>query len=46
VELMGQNTQLTELTNQLSKRIEALTAEMHACVVQKTANPPPSPPAT
>jgi uncharacterized membrane protein len=37
VELMGQNTRLTELTNELSKRIETLTAEMHARVVQKTA---------
>jgi uncharacterized membrane protein len=34
VELMDQNTRLTELTNELSKRIESLTAEMHACVVQ------------
>ena len=36
VELMGQNTRLTEVTNELSKRIEALTAEMHARVVQKS----------
>ena len=35
VDLMGQNTRLTELTNELSKRIEQLTAEMHARVVQK-----------
>ncbi len=34
VELMNQNTKLTELTNELSKRIETLTAEMHARVVQ------------
>jgi uncharacterized membrane protein len=37
VELMNQNTRLTELTNELSKRIEQLTAEMHSCVVQKPA---------
>lgn len=40
VELMGQNTRLTELTNELSKRIEQLTAEMHSCVVQKRSNDP------
>jgi hypothetical protein len=40
VDLMAQNTRLTELTNELSKRIETLTAEMHARVV-----PPPAPPA-
>lgn len=40
VELMGQNTRLTELTNELSKRIEQLTAEMHSCVVQKRPNDP------
>jgi uncharacterized membrane protein len=34
LELMNQNTKLTELTNELSKRIEQLTAEMHARVVQ------------
>jgi len=43
VELMGQNTRLTELTNELSKRIESLTAEMHARVVQKQADTPPRP---
>jgi uncharacterized membrane protein len=43
VELMDQNTRLTELTNELSKRIESLTAEMHAQVVRKPA--PPSDPA-
>jgi len=37
VELMGQNTRLTEMTNELSKRIEALTAEMHARLVQRAA---------
>jgi len=35
VELVDQNTQLTQMTNELSKRIETLTAEMHSCVVQK-----------
>jgi uncharacterized membrane protein len=38
LELMDQNTRLTELTNELSKRIETLTAEMHARVVQKSAD--------
>jgi uncharacterized membrane protein len=44
--LVDRNTQLTELTNELSKRIEALTAEMHARVVRDPggaapgANPP------
>lgn len=32
VELLQQNTALTELTNQLSQRIEQLTAEMHRVV--------------
>lgn len=36
VELMDQNTRLTQVTNDLSKRIEQLTAEMHARVVQST----------
>jgi len=35
VELVDQNTQLTQMTNELSKRIETLTAEMHSRVVQK-----------
>ncbi len=35
VELMAQNTQLTEMTNELSKRIEQLTVELHARVVEK-----------
>jgi hypothetical protein len=34
VELLKQNTALTELTNQLSQRIEQLTAEMHRVVIQ------------
>jgi len=34
VELMNQNTRLTEMTNELSKRIEQLTAEMHSKVVR------------
>jgi uncharacterized membrane protein len=45
VELMDQNTRLTEMTNELSKRIEALTAEMHARVVQKSADTAPGKPA-
>ena len=43
VELMDQNTRLTELSNELSKRIEQLTAEMHACVVQKQSDKPAGP---
>jgi len=39
LELMGQNTRLTEVTNELSKRIESLTAEMHARVI---AGPAPA----
>jgi len=35
VELMRQNTRLTELTNELSQRIETLTLEMHARVIVK-----------
>jgi len=35
VELVNQNTRLTELTNTLSERIEQLTAEMHSHVVLK-----------
>jgi uncharacterized membrane protein len=35
VDLLDQNTKLTELTNELSKRIEQLTAEMHARLVQE-----------
>ena len=34
-ELMEQNTRLTEVTHDLSKRIEALTAEIHAHLVPK-----------
>src|SRR5450631_2396685 len=34
VKLLKQNTQLTELTKDLSQRIEALTVEMHNKVVQ------------
>lgn len=44
VELMSQNTQLTQLTNELSKRIEMLTAEMHARVVQKPGEAPAAQP--
>ena len=35
VELVGQNTRLTEFTKVLSERIEQLTAEMHSHVVAK-----------
>ena len=35
VDLLAQNTRLTELTNTLSERIEQLTAEMHSHVVVK-----------
>ena len=38
VELMDQNTRLTEMTNELSKRIEQLTAEMHTRLVQKATD--------
>lgn len=34
VTLLEQNTKLTELTNELSQRIEALTREMHGKLVQ------------
>ena len=34
VELLQQNTKLTEITNELSKRIETLTREMHCKFVQ------------
>lgn len=37
VELLQQNTKLTELTNELSLRIEALTTEMHEAVLQAKA---------
>jgi uncharacterized membrane protein len=37
MKLLHQNTQLTELTQQLSQRIEALTVEMHAKFVQGDA---------
>ena len=35
IELMKANTALTELTRDLSQRIEALTEEMHRCVVRE-----------
>lgn len=41
VELMDQNTRLTQVTNELSKRIEMLTAEMHMRVVQGAGKTPP-----
>lgn len=37
VELLAQNTRLTELTNQLSERIAQLTAEMHNRVMHEKA---------
>ena len=36
VELMRQNTQLTTVTKELTERIEALTAELHARLVKGT----------
>jgi uncharacterized membrane protein len=38
VELLGQNTRLTQVTNELSERIAQLTAEMHSRVVQDGAS--------
>ena len=40
LELVDQNTRLTEMTNELSKRIESLTAEMHARVVRDSPASP------
>ncbi len=37
VDLLQQNTQLTEVVKQLTQRIESLTAEMHAKVVKQAA---------
>jgi uncharacterized membrane protein len=39
VELLGQNTRLTQLTNELSERIAQLTAEMHSRLVQGNSGP-------
>jgi len=39
IELLQQNTQLTELTRQLSQRIEALTVEIHGRVLGDDVNP-------
>ncbi len=39
VVLLEQNTKLTEITNELSKRIETLTREMHGRVVQGDQKP-------
>ena len=36
-DLLAQNTKLTEMTNDLTKRIEQLTAELHARIVQDKA---------
>ena len=38
VELLGQNTRLTELTNELSERIAQLTAEMHDRLLKERSN--------
>lgn len=35
LDLVNQNTRLTEVSNQLSRRIEQLTAEVHAMIVRK-----------
>ena len=35
IELLNQNTELTELTRQLAERIEKLTAEVHGRVVPR-----------
>ncbi len=40
VELLTQNTELTELTRKLSERIEAMTAEVHGKIVLGGAAPP------
>jgi len=39
VELLGQNTRLTQVTNELSERIAQLTAEMHSRVVTRGSGP-------
>jgi len=39
VALLEQNTKLTEMTNELSKRIEMLTREMHGKFVQDGLKP-------
>jgi uncharacterized membrane protein len=41
VDLLQQNTKLTELTQQLSQRIEVLTIEMHARILEKGSQLPP-----
>ena len=40
VDLLQQNTKLTELTRDLSQRIETLTIELHGKLLQNSANPP------
>jgi uncharacterized membrane protein len=37
VELMKQNTELTELTRDLSERIEKMTSEMHGKVIARSS---------
>jgi uncharacterized membrane protein len=39
VVLLGQNTLLTEITKQMSERIEALTLELHSRLAQSNAKP-------
>jgi uncharacterized membrane protein len=41
LELLQQNTRLTEMTKELSERIEALTLEMHQHVIRTEARPQP-----
>ncbi len=36
MELLQQNTELTRLTQDLSRRIEVLTAEIHGRIVERT----------
>jgi uncharacterized membrane protein len=42
LELLEQNTRLTQLTKELSERIETLTADMHQHFVKKETHPTPS----
>jgi hypothetical protein len=39
LELIQQNTELTELVNQMSQRIEKLTADLHGTLCQGGAKP-------
>ena len=40
-DLLGQNTKLTELTKDLTQRIETLTTELHGKLLQKSEKSPP-----